>query len=515
MGTGSREVARLLAMSPKTELKYRRALEGAGLLAGEPDALPELSTLRAAVEVAHPPPTPRALRTSVDDWMPTLEQAFQDGVEAKAVWDKLKRTEADFAASYSAVRRAYARLRRARGVEPEDVALPVDTAPGEVAQVDFGYVGQLFDPQSGRVRKAWVFVMVLGFSRHLFARLVFDQSTSTWLELHAEAFRFFGGVPRVVVPDNLKAAVVRAAFGADDRHLLGLNRSYRELARFFGFKVDPAPVRAPEKKGKVESAVRYVKRNFMATCEHEELAPANAALCDWVLRTAGTRRHAATGQAPLAHFEGEERARLLPLPPLSFQAVRWKPATVHADSHVEFEGRLYSAPWRLIGRRVWVRATAVAVELYADDTRVATHERRGPGRRSTNEHHLPEGRRDLRFREESYWQDRANLLGEDVGRYVRAVFESDDVLSKLRDVQAIVTHLESFPAHRARATVLRAHAFGNYTYQGIKRILRDALDLEPLPTFVEPAHGELLQPRFARSAEELLARFTETTHEPH
>jgi hypothetical protein len=135
-------------------------------------------------------------------------------------------------------------LEQARQEQAEDVAIPVETPAGEVAQVDFGYAGKLYDAKEGRFRRAWVFVMVLGFSRHMFARIVFDQKTTTWLALHVEAFDELGGVPRVLVPDNLKAAVIRAAFGADGPS--ALNRSYRELARHYGFKVDPTPPRAPK-----------------------------------------------------------------------------------------------------------------------------------------------------------------------------------------------------------------------------------------------------------------------------
>jgi transposase len=104
----------------------------------------------------------------------------------------------------------------------------VETRPGEVAQVDFGYVGRLYDPRARVMRKAWVFVMVLGYSRHLFARITFDQTTETWLRMHVEAFEELGGVVEVVVPDNLKAAVIRTAFGIEGP--TALNRSYRELA---------------------------------------------------------------------------------------------------------------------------------------------------------------------------------------------------------------------------------------------------------------------------------------------
>jgi hypothetical protein len=132
------------------------------------------------------------------------------------------------------------RWRKERGVRAEDVAIPVETGPGEVAQVDFGYVGKLRDAATGMLRKAWVFVMVLAFSRRMVARIVFDQKIETWLRVHIEAFAELGGAVAAIVPDNLKTAVIRAAFGVDGA--ASLNRSYRELARHYGIKIDPAPI---------------------------------------------------------------------------------------------------------------------------------------------------------------------------------------------------------------------------------------------------------------------------------
>ena len=515
MGEGSREVCRLLAMSPKTELRYRSALRTAGLLDGPVDALPDSEAIGTALSSVLPAGKTREVKSSVDRWMDEIRGAVDGGVRPKALCDRLVRTENGFRGSYQAIKRAYARVARARGVQAEDVVIPVETPAGEVGQVDFGYVGRLFDPEAGRLRKAWVFLLVLGFSRHMFAQVVFDQKTATWIQLHVDAFSYLGGVPRVIVPDNLKAAVVRTAFGLTDRSKLALNRSYRELARFYRFKIDPTPPRSPKKKGKVESGVRYVKQNFFASTELEDIDHANRELADWVEKTAGRRTHGTTGRQPLAYFLEEESQALTPLPVNRFEVVVWKIAKVHRDSHVEFERRLYSVPWRHVGQQVLIRATKSSVEIHADNTRIATHERLTRGRRSTHERHLPEHRVDLRHRCEGYWLERADRIGDDVGRYVRAVFESDDVLSKLRDAQAIVSLLEGYPPHRAARAAQRALYYGNFTYQGIRRILRNALNLRELPTVLVQDQSGIEQPRFARSVHELLATKLELPNEPN
>lgn len=259
LATGPRQTARLLGVSSKTELRYRRLLAEAQLLDGDPDVRPELDVLKAAVRTQIPDTLPLQ-ESSVVEWTTEATAMLEHGTTPKAIFDRLRLEHGDLGGSLSAIKRLCDRLRRSSGVRPQDVAIPVQTAPGEVTQVDFGYVGKLWDPVEGRLRRAWVFVMVLGYSRHMVVRIVFDQTVHTWQRLHVEAFEELGGVPEVVVPDNLKAAVIRAAFGVDG--VAVLNRSYRELARHYGFKVDPTPVRSPNEKGKVESAVKYVKHNF-------------------------------------------------------------------------------------------------------------------------------------------------------------------------------------------------------------------------------------------------------------
>jgi transposase len=231
MGSGGREVARLLGMSPNTERTYRIVLEASGLLAGPIVDLPTLEALKAAVQERLPRKPAPQQRSSLETWLGKIEELWKKGVGPRAIYDTLRLEHEQFRearATLSAVKRVCVRLKRARGVQPEDVAIPVETRPGEVAQVDFGYVGRLYDPRARVMRKAWVFVMVLGYSRHLFARITFDQTTETWLRMHVEAFEELGGVVEVVVPDNLKAAVIRTAFGIEGP--TALNRSYRELA---------------------------------------------------------------------------------------------------------------------------------------------------------------------------------------------------------------------------------------------------------------------------------------------
>ena len=257
MGLAVREICRQLKLGIGTEQRYRNAISNAGLLEGAADALPTAEQLSQVVRAALPKRLGAQQVSTLESHRVAVEQLLDKGLQARAIHTALVLAHGSEVGSRSAVKRLVATIRRERGVQPDEVKIPVETAPAEVAQVDFFQVRhRLEDPVSRRLRKAWVFVMALGFSRHFFACVVFDQTASTWIRCHQAAFRFFGGVPRTVVPDNLKAAVVKTAFGVDGER--ALNRSYRAFARHHGFIVDPAPPFAPQKKGKVESAVKYL-----------------------------------------------------------------------------------------------------------------------------------------------------------------------------------------------------------------------------------------------------------------
>jgi len=499
-GLAVRSIAQLLAMGPSTERKYRLALDAAGLLEGPLTELPELSELRAVVEAAYPRSVGAQERSSAEPYRSEIEALARRGSGPRAIYDKLRLDDEDFSVSYDAVKRLCRRLRGRRPPRPEDVALHVVTEPGDVAQVDFGYIGRVLD-EDGVPRKAWVFVLVLGHSRKMWARVVFDQRSETWQHLHILAFEAMRGVPHTLVPDNLKAAVIRAAFGVGDEP--ALNRSYRELARHYDFVVDPTPARAPQKKGKVESAVNYVKRSFVQPRDLSamRLSDVNAELERWVEQIADQRTHGSTGLIPAEAF-AEDLAAFHPLPSSRFEPTTWRKAKVHRDGHVCFDRRLYS------------HATPSTVLIHHEDERIATHQRNGQ-RRTTDPTHLPAGRAELVRRDPGHWLERADAIGPETGAYCRAVFASDKALSKLPVVQKSVLHLESFERSRAESAARRAAYYGSYAYGSLKRILEQGLDLLPLDEVAPPATSSVSSPRFARSPNDILKMVAskEASHE--
>jgi len=500
-------------MGRNTAKDYLEAMGKARLLDGDVHSLPSVEDLKKAI-AQHAPAKPAPQQEStVSKWGAEIERLAKHGAGPTSIHDYLRLHDREFDGSLSAIKRACRQFLKTRGVLATDVAIPIEVAPGQFAQVDFGYAGMLYDPEHGVLRKTWVFVMTLAYSRLLAGDLVTDQKLETWLELHDQCFAELGGVPAVMVPDNLRAAVIKAAFSPEQECVL--NKSYREQARHYGFQIDPTPPCSPEKKGVVESGVKYVRHNFLATLDRNtDLPTARQQFNRWCSEIANQRVHGTTKRKPKEVFDQEERARLLPLPSQRFALVVWKRAKVHRDCHVVFEYGLYSVPWQHLGQEVDIRVAGNSVTIYRHDERLCTHERVGPGKRSTIEAHLPEHRRDLRHRSREYWELQAAAIDAGVLEYVKAVFASDDVLSQLRTVQAIVKHLQKFPVHRARAACARALHFGNFSYRGLKDILRKGLDIEPVKESVTATKPWATKPRFARQPGRPLP-FREKTNHDH
>lgn len=484
----NRAVQAALGVDRRTVRRYRQWAQAQGLLAGP---LPLLEVLQPLVEATLPGPPPPQNVSSVERYRATVVQLRKEGVEIAAVHQRLK--EQGYTGSYASVRRFVGHL---EPHEPE-VFVRVECAPGEEAQVDFGDAGRLRDPQTGELRRAWAFVMTLSWSRHQYVEFVFDQKVETWLLLHRHALEFFGGVPRRIVLDNLKTAIVQACW--EDPQV---QQAYRECAQHYGFRLAPCRPRTPQHKGKVEQGgVHYVKRNFLAGRSPTPLAQANQDVRRWCLTTAGERIHGTTQEQPLARFQATEQGRLQPLPATPYDLAVWKVAKVSRDSYITFQRAYYSAPYRLVGQTLRVRGGTQAVRLYTLDYQlVATHERAGqPGERQTHPDHLPPTKRAGWRLNREECQATAATIGAATGQVVSTLL-ADPVLDRLRMVGRLLRLRERFDDQRLEAACQRALHFGDPRYSTVKRILTEGLETEPMLALLPapPAHT------FARSAAELV-----------
>jgi transposase len=486
-GESDRAIAAAMSIDRKTIGRYRSWAKEQGLLGRPLPSLGELNGMLAAtLKSARPPQNV----SSVEPYRKLVIQLRREGVEIAAIHQRLK--ERGYCGSYSSVRRFV------RHLEPAtpDVTVRVETQPGEEAQVDFGYAGRLIDPETGKLRKSWVFVMLLSWSRHQYVEFVWDQKVETWLRLHRNAFCFFNGAPERVVIDNLKAGIRKACW-----HEPEAQSAYRECAEHYGFLIRPCRIRMPRHKGKVEQGgVHYVKRNFLGGREPTNILQANRDVKRWVMTTAGQRIHGTTREQPLKRFEIEQ-ATLQPLPDTPYDMAIWKRLKLHRDGHVVFERSYYSAPFRLVGESLWVRGGTRDVQIYSSDYQlVATHPRaQQPGQRLTHPDHLPAHKlAGLTLNREA-----CRIRADEIGPATRQVVEvmlNHRPEDRLSTAGRLLRLSEKYGPRRLEAACARALRFEDPAYITVKRILKQGLDREETPP-TEAAPPALT---FVRSAAELV-----------
>lgn len=482
-----RAIADVLGVNRKTVGKYRLWAAEQGLLAR--DALPSREELHRRLSETWPNALPPQSISSVAPFRVIITELREQGVEVAAIFQRL-RDQHGYTGSYSSVWRFVSHLEPKR----PDVVVRVEVKPGEEGQVDFGYAGQLLDPLTGKLRPAWAFVMTLSWSRHQYVEFVFDQKSVTWLLCHRHAFEYFGGVPERVVVDNLKAAIVRAAW--DDPEV---QRAYRECAEHYSCLIAPCRPRTPQHKGKVEQGgVHYVKRNFLAGRQPTTITDANQAVLRWCEQVAGQRLHGTTRQKPLLRFHQVEQAALRPLPDQPYEPSIWKQAKLHRDCYVVFEQAFYSAPYQLVGQLLWLRAGARTVELY-DTTyqRVAVHDRATtPGQRLTHLAHLPPAKVPGLLLSRPFCQARAAAIGPATAAVVEALLAHRPE-DRLRTADRLLRLADRFTAERLEAACGRAQTYGDGSYLTVKRILEENLDQQPVAGAAPTASAGSI---FARAA---------------
>lgn len=318
-------------------------------------------------------------RSECEPFREVILAKIEQGFQARRIHQDLAEDHGDSTPSYYSVRRFIARLMR-------KTPLPfrrIETAAGEEAQVDFGS-GALVRMADGKVRRPWVFRIVLSHSRKAYSEAVWRQSTESFLTCLENAFRHFGGVPKRLVIDNLKAAVARADWYDPEIH-----PKLQSFAQYYGTVILPTRPYTPRHKGKVESGVKYVKRNALKGRIFTSLAEENQFLMNWETQVADQRIHGTTKQQVEKLFQVERRA-LLPLPAERFPFFHEAHRAVHQDGHLEVDKAYYSAPPEYVGHRLWVRWDARLVRVFNDRwEQIAVHAKAEPGRFRTAAEHIP------------------------------------------------------------------------------------------------------------------------------
>ncbi len=384
---------------------------------------------------------------------------------------------------------SYSSLIRYVNKNREQKAAPVyriETKPGEYAQVDFGYLGTIYDSESEKEIKAWVFVLVLCYSRHAYFEIVKNQDVDTWCKCRIHAFEFFNGVPRVIIPDNLKSGILKASY-TDPL----INRSYGDLANHYGFQVDPCIVGTPEHKGKVESGVKYVKNNFRPFRQYTDFSDANGQLQEWNRTVAQERIHGTTRTKPIELFETYEKSALRTVTPERFEIPVYKKLKVYRDIHIQFDYAYYSVPHELRGEYVIARKTSNQIAIFQNEVDlVAVHTAAARGKRQTNMNHYPPDEDNYMRNDTNYCLQQAGIIGKNTLAVTKKLLYGGPIRN-LRSAQNIIRMVKKYSHLRVENACERAVFFGNYSYASIKTILEKEIDKQEFLFREKPPQKQL------------------------
>lgn len=371
---------------------------------------------------------------------------------------------------------------------------------GEKLCVD--YAGQgiaIVNRHSGAVPEAAMFVAVLGASSSTYAEAPWTQSLPDWLGSHVRTFAALGGVPEIVGPDNLKAAVTRA-----HRYAPELHRTYTDLAQHYGFAVIPARAAKPRDKAKVAGGVQVVERWLLAGLRHHTffaLAAVHTALAP-LLRALNARPFKKRPGSRQTLFETLDRPALRPLPAQPYEYAAWKLARVHIDDHVEVEGHDSSVPYTLVRQQLDVRLRVSVVERVAKGKRVASHRRSAQkGRHSTVAAHMPRAHQQYAAWTPQRLMHWAATSGPAPAQVVAAMLASRPHPHQgFRSCRGSMRLGKSSSAERLEAAWRRALPLGACSYNRIEAILTKGLERQPLPQppalLVRPPHPNIRGPQY-------------------
>ena len=357
-----------------------------------------------------------------------------------------------------------------------------NTSPGEESEVDFGYAG-LIPTASGSFVKVWFFIMTLAYSREAYYEMVLDQSIETFIKCHIHAFESFGGIPERVKIDNLKAAVIKHR-----RYDIELNEQYLEFASHYCFVIAPCTPRQPWEKGKVESGVGYVKKNFLAGRTFVDLADLKAQLHAWMRNVANMRLHGTTKKVPHDVFVTTEKQYLRSLPENPYTFYVRLSRKVAANCHIHVDNNYYSVPARLVGELVEVRIQDHILSVFEStaSTLVATHLlSSGKGEYITNPSHYPLHKTYSQTTLQAKYEAQMRDIGESAHELFLKVLQRDKGLWRI-GVGKILSLLPLFGKEKLEAAIKRALSFQATGYKTIKNICENNLEgLEIEPTLLE------------------------------
>jgi transposase len=498
-GEGLRTVAERAGVDRKTARRYVEAAQAAGLVrdGGEAQICDELvGAVIAAVRPARPSGHGAAWEVLLGHEARIRNWIENDELQLTNIHGKLVRL--GVTVPYRTLHR-FAAERCGFGRRQPTVRV-ADGEPGVECQIDFARMGLINDPETGRRRVLHALIFTAVYSRHMFVWLTFRQTLDAVIAGCEAAWNFFGGIFKVLIPDNM-SPIIADADPVNPTFTVG----WLDYAQARGFGTDPARVRSPKDKPRVERVVQYVRGNFFAGEDFADVGDAQRRVQAWCTTTAGLRLHGTTYQRPAEHFAAEEAMHLLPAPPGRYDVPIFATPKVARDVHIEVARGLYSIPAELVGQRVEVRADSSLVKVFHRGQLVKTHPRVKPGGRSTDPGDYPVGRAEYALRDVATLTAKATAAGPAIGVYATRLLDTPLPWTRMRTVYRLLGLVRSYGPGPVEQACSRALELDVVDVTKIARMLEQAVEAAPVVVAAKVVGGPA---RFARDAAEFSTEFS-------
>jgi len=472
-GCSQREIARSCGLSAGTVNKLLQLAGQAGLSWPLPPELDE-AALQQRLYGRPAGAGPSARREAIDFAALHKELIQRKHLTLMLLWQEYREQHGD-GYGYSQFCELYRQWK-----SRQDPVMRQEHKAGERLFVDYaGQTVAIEEAATGQTREAVIFVATLGASSYFYAEASWGQDVACWIGSHVHAFEDFGGVPEILVPDNLKSGVTKAC-----RYEPVLNRSYKEMARHYGVAIVPARAYRPKDKAKVEKCVQLVEQSLLEALRHERFTSLGE------LNEAIAARRKALNARPFQKrpesrrelFETLDRPALRALPAQRYEYAEWKLGRVNIDYHVAVEGHCYSVPCELVREPVEIRLTASGVEVLHKGRRVAVHARSGKkGGFTTAPEHRPKSHREHGAWPPERMKEWAARVGPSTAAVVGELLDrSPFPQERYRGCLGIMRLARQCGEERMEAAARRALHYRSVSYASIKAILTRGADREPL-----------------------------------
>lgn len=471
-GMSYNAIAESCGIAKSTVIEYVKRAEKAGVSWPVPEELGD----RALEQLLFPPVAVTDSPRPLPVWSDIHRELARKNVTLMLLWDEYKAQYPDgYQYSYFAdLYRDYAKK--------IDISMRQVHRAGEKLFIDYcGQTVPVIDTSTGEVHDCQVFVAVLGASNYAYAEATFTQGLQDWTNSHVRTFEFLGGVPEILIPDNLLSGITKPC-----RYEPGVNRTYQELAVHYGTVVIPARVRKPKDKAKVEAGVQLVQRWILAALRNRDffsLTELNAAIRE-LLEKLNNRPFKKLPGSRRSWFLEVDQPALKPLPAVPFEYAEWKiQKRPGIDYHVEVSDNYYSVPYQLRTEHFDMRITESTVEAFLRGKRLASHIRSyGKGKYITLPEHMPKAHRNY-----AEWTPErlirwAAETGKATGDLVAAILSKQQHPQQgFRSALGVISLAKQFGKDRVEAACRRALAIGAASFKSVKSILETGLDKKPLP----------------------------------